>query len=69
MFDAETRAPKGKFRVIGTDHFPVPPEDWLQGDFDTLEEAKKNCTPNAMTSYEVRDDCGKRVFSQLPDEE
>jgi hypothetical protein len=59
--------PKGKFRVILTDEFPVPPEDCLRGDYDTLKKAKEHCKPiQPMTSYEVYDDRGKRVFYQEP---
>ena len=38
--DTELKAPKGKFRVVGVDTFPIPPEDYLIGDFDNLEAAK-----------------------------
>ena len=33
------KAPKDKFRVIGVDTFSN--EDWEQGVFDTIDEAKK----------------------------
>ena len=33
------QAPKNKFRVVGIDTFSG--DDWLEKDFDTLEEAKK----------------------------
>lgn len=32
-------APKGLFRVVGVDTFDG--SDWIQGDFQTLEEAKE----------------------------
>jgi len=62
MFDVETKAPKGKFRVVGTDDFPVPPEDWSR-DFSTLEEAMAYCKPKPMTSHRVFDDHGECLFT------
>lgn len=32
-------APEGKYRVLGSDPWPFPPEDWIVGDYDTDEEA------------------------------
>jgi len=52
-------APKGKFRVIGVDTFDGG--DWVQGDFDTLEEALKVARSKGgeMTKMHVYDDKGK----------
>ena len=34
------KAPPGKFRIVGIDKFHPPGEDdWIVGDYDTLEEA------------------------------
>ena len=34
------KAPPGKFRIVGIDKFHPPGEDdWIVGDFETLEEA------------------------------
>ncbi len=34
------KAPPGKFRIVGIDKFHPPGEDdWIDGDYDTLEEA------------------------------
>ena len=38
--DFSRKAPPGKFRVIGVDTFDGG--DWLDGDFDTLTEAKNH---------------------------
>lgn len=37
--DEEFERSSGKFRVVGVDTFDGG--DWVQGDFDTLEEARK----------------------------
>ena len=55
-------APKGKFRVVGADTFDG--DDWVQGDFDTLEEAKecadkKGCQMTKMYFY---NDKGQSFF-------
>jgi len=71
MFDyhkEDRKAPKGKFRVIGNDHFPFPNEEWHEGDFDTLEEAKAHTSSEAqaLTSFDIHDDRGKRLYTQEP---
>jgi hypothetical protein len=47
----ELKAPKGKFRIVGIDKFEIPGEGhWVEGDYDTCEEALKiarNRTRNA----------------------
>ena len=36
----ELKAPEGKFRIVGIDKFHPPGEDdWVHGDYDSLEEA------------------------------
>ena len=37
--EGKLKAPKGKFRVVGVDTFAGPTDDYLIGDFDTVEEA------------------------------
>ena len=54
-------APPGKFRVIGVDTFDG--DDWVEGDFDTLELAKKHViksiTGKEMLIMHIYDDRGK----------
>jgi hypothetical protein len=52
-------APPGKFRVIGVDTFDAG--DWVQGDFDTLEEAMKCAREKggSMCKMHVYDDKGE----------
>lgn len=55
------QAPKGKYRVIGVDTFDGG--DWVQGDFDTREEAM-NCASikgGQMTVMYVYDDKGMQL--------
>lgn len=55
------QAPAGKFRVVGVDTFDGT--DWLQGDFDTLEQATEvaNKKGGEMTKMHVYDDTGKHL--------
>ena len=54
-------APKGKFRVIGVDTFDG--SDWVEGDFDTLEEAQKHIYKKTkdeqMLVMHIYDDSGQ----------
>jgi hypothetical protein len=55
-------APVGMYRVIGVDTFEHPTEgDYLVGDFDTLEEAKRAAdkTGGQANPVYVYDDKGK----------
>jgi hypothetical protein len=54
-------APKGKYRVIGVDTFDGG--DWLEGDFDTKEEAVLHAKARGgeMTKMYVYDDRGRYV--------
>jgi hypothetical protein len=64
------KAPPGKFRILGIDKFPFPNEDWIKGDYDSLEEAlslarkltkeasKDSTDPSIATVYYVYDDKG-----------
>lgn len=56
MSRTNQKAPKGKFRVVGVDTFSN--EDWLEGDFDTLDEAVDvaNKKGGTMTKMHVYDD-------------
>ncbi len=57
----ELRAPEGKFRVVGVDTFDG--DDWLQGDFNTEEEALAvaNKEGGTMTKMHVYDDQGRHL--------
>ena len=56
------KAPKDKFRVIGVDTFSN--EDWEQGVFDTIDEAKKVAKDKGgiMTKMYVYDDNGNCLY-------
>jgi len=57
------RAPPGKFRVIGVDTFDGG--DWVDGDYDTLEEAIKKADEKgknaSMLKLHVYDDTGEHL--------
>lgn len=54
-------APKGKFRVIGVDTFDGG--DWVDGDFDTAEEALRHARGRGgeMLKMHAYDDEGKHL--------
>lgn len=54
-------APRGKFRVVGVDTFDGG--DWLEGDFPTLEKAKKRASEEGgqMTVMYIYNDNGQCV--------
>lgn len=54
-------APKGKFRVVGVDTFDGG--DWVQGDFDSQEDAIAcaRAQSGTMTKMHVYDDKGHHV--------
>lgn len=58
------KAPKGKFRVIGVDTFDGG--DLVEGDFDTLEQAKKHASERTkgeqMLKMHVYDDTGSHRY-------
>ena len=56
--EVKLQAPAGKFRVVGVDTFSN--DDWVQGDFDTLEEAQATADKKGgeMTKMHVYDDKG-----------
>jgi hypothetical protein len=58
----EFKAPKGKFRVIGVDTFSN--EDWVYGDYNSLNEAKKFAQEKGgnMNMVYVYDDQGNYKF-------
>lgn len=62
MRTIEPRAPQGKIRVVGVDTFSH--EDWLEGDFETEEEAKKHAAScgGVMRKMHVYNDSGKHLF-------
>jgi hypothetical protein len=58
-----TREPSGgKYRVVGVDTFDGT--DWVEGDYDTLEEAKKVADEKGgtMLKTHVYDASGKHVY-------
>ena len=59
------KAPKGKFRVIGEDTFPIPPEPYVVGDFKDLESAKvaaKELDSKEMRRGYIYDDSGVEII-------
>lgn len=56
------KAPKGKFRVVGVDTFSH--EDWVYGDYDSLQEAKDFAKEKGgnMNMVYVYDDKGEYKF-------
>jgi hypothetical protein len=63
-------APKGKYRVIGTDSFPWPHEDYWIGDSAGFPQAKKLASSHVkeMNSVAIYDEIGKLVFSLSTDD-
>lgn len=60
----DTKAPKGQFRVVGTDYFTWPHEDFLAGDFPTVEEARQRANKlnrQDMSGAQIYDDMGREV--------
>ena len=61
-WDGEYRAPTGLFRVIGSDDFPQPPEEFWIGDFAELIDASKAAYQSgSMTNAVVYSDHGKPI--------
>lgn len=62
MTKDERTAPKGQFRVIGVDTFSN--EDWVYGDYKTLQEAKDFARQKGgnMNMVYVYDDKGYFMF-------
>ena len=60
-WDGSEKAPTGMYRVIGTDDFPFPPEDYWIGDFADLNEAKNlaSARTQPMNSVHIYDEKGK----------
>lgn len=60
-----SKAPQGKFRVIGVDTFDGG--DWVEGDFDTCELARKHVDERTagkqMLEMHIYDDNGSNVGS------
>lgn len=56
------KAEKGKFRVIGVDTFDYT--DWIEGDFNTKEEAFKKAKDmgGSMQKTHVYDDKGNHIY-------
>jgi hypothetical protein len=55
------KAPPGKFRIIGVDTFDGG--DWVQGDCDTIEEARELAAEKGgtMTKMHIYNDEGRHV--------
>lgn len=62
MPSVDLQAPEGKFRVVGVDTFSD--EDWIQGDYDTEQEAIDAATAlgQPMLKAHVYDDQGRHLF-------
>jgi hypothetical protein len=60
---ATLKAPQSKFRVVMVDTFDG--QDWVHGDFDTLEQAKDAADTQGehMLKAHVYDDRGRNLFS------
>lgn len=56
------KAPPGKFRVVKVDTFDGG--DWVDGDYDTLVEAKRNCIGGEMLKAYIYDDKGNRIANE-----
>jgi hypothetical protein len=58
----QLKAPSGKFRTVGVDTFDRT--DWVDGDFDTLEEAKERARilGGTMLKTHVYDDAGRHLY-------
>jgi hypothetical protein len=63
-WDGIEKAPNGLYRVIGTDTFSWPHEDYWIGGCAGLPEAEKLASSHmgAMNSAAIYDDNGKRLF-------
>lgn len=61
MTNLTLRAPEGKFRVVGVDTFDRT--DWIEGDFDTREEAlsRASALGGTMLKTHVYDDQGRHI--------
>jgi hypothetical protein len=68
--DRSNHAPKGKYRVVGTDSFSWPHDDYWVGDCADLPHARKlaNSHVQAMTPATVYDENGKLLFTAGIDE-
>lgn len=57
------KAPKNKFRVIGVDTFDMDGSDWIEGDFDTRQQAIEcaNKKGGTMLKTHVYDDKGNHI--------
>ena len=59
---AKQQAPMGKFRIVGVDTFSN--EDWVEGDFVTLEQAKHvaNQRGGEMRKMYIYNDQGNYLY-------
>jgi hypothetical protein len=70
QWDGSNKAPKGQYRMIGTDTFPWPHEDYWIGDFASLPEAKElaNTRSESMNVVAVYDENGTLLFPARTDD-
>jgi hypothetical protein len=63
QWDGEYKAPAEQFRVIATDCFPWPHEDFFVGDFPDLAAAKikRNSLIDDLTIARVYNDKGEQL--------
>jgi len=64
-WEGSNNAPTGRYRVIGTDTFSWPHDDYWVGDYADLLRAKELGKSNAqpMNPVAVYDEGGKRIFT------
>jgi hypothetical protein len=63
--EGKLRAKPGKYRVVGVDTFEAPDADYLIGDVDSLDAAKKLAKKHGgvMNPVYVYDDKGKMLHT------
>ena len=59
------RAPRGRFRLVGVDTFAGPFEDFLVGDFEDLDDAKREAVARAsrLVPFYIYNERGQMIFS------
>jgi len=70
QWDGSNKAPKGQYRMIGTDTFSWPHEDYWIGDFASLPGAKEYASSHSESrnSVAVYDENGKLMFPARADD-
>lgn len=70
QWNGSNKAPKGQYRVIGTDTFSWPHEDYWIADCATLPQAKElaSSRSESMNDVAVYDENGKLLFPSRTDD-